>query len=156
PDRLGEARINKGQVQAAAPVPGQDWWLGITLPLAEADFWTTSRDYLVLLALASVELGLLAYSVAASIASAPYRRVQGPTRGAGGDLTARLSYLPVRDEFSARAIAIDKLASRQHDLVKLIKDSSDALGGTADLFGAEAKSTERLAQAQRLSLGSLA
>ena len=62
----------------------------------------------------------------------------------------------MRDEFSTLAIAIDKLASRQHDMVKVIKAVSDTLSDAAVRFKNESTDTEALAQGQRQSLDSLA
>ncbi|MED5525724.1 MAG: methyl-accepting chemotaxis protein [Pseudomonadota bacterium] len=156
-DRLeGKTRIEQGQVLAAASVPGKNWQLAMAQPLQKAAFWDTSKDYFILMAIALVVLAFITYYVSTFIGGALFSQVQALTKVAEGDLTFRLNFLPVRDEFSALAIAIDKLAERQHRLVKLVKDSSDALAGSADLFGTEAANTDRLAQSQRQSLDSLA
>ncbi|WKE66817.1 methyl-accepting chemotaxis protein [Gallaecimonas kandeliae] len=148
--------IVKGQAAAAAQVPGKGWWLGQEAKLEKAEFWATSKDYLLLLAVALVILGIITYYVSTFIGGALFSQVQAITRVADGDLTFRLNFFPVRDEFSSLAIAIDRLAERQHQLVKLIKDSSDALGHSADTFRGQAANTEGLAQNQRQSLDSLA
>ncbi|EKE68418.1 methyl-accepting chemotaxis protein [Gallaecimonas xiamenensis] len=156
-ERLAQsAQVEHGQIMAATSVPGRDWYLSLHSPLEEAEFWATSQDYLVLLGAALVLLSIITYYVSTFIGGALYTQVQALTKVAEGDLTFRLNFFPVRDEFSTLAIAIDKLAERQHQLVKLIKESSDALGGSADLFGSEAANTQRLAQDQRQSLDSLA
>ncbi|WP_115719098.1 methyl-accepting chemotaxis protein [Gallaecimonas mangrovi] len=150
------ALIENEQVLAAATVPNKGWQLALQRPLTHAGFWHTSKDYLILLIIALVVLGIITYYTSTFISGALYSQVQALTRVADGDLTYRLNFHPVRDEFSILAIAIDKLAERQHRLVKLVKDSSDSLAGSADMFGTEAINTERLAKAQRQSLDSLA
>ena len=53
---------------------------------------------------------------------------------AGGDLTFRLNFFPVRDEFSILAGSIDKFTDRQHKIVQLVEESAEALTLAADEF----------------------
>ena len=75
---------------------------------------------------------------------------------AGGDLTFRLNFFPVRDEFSILAGSIDTFTDRQHKIVQLVEESADALTLAADEFREHASDGEQLARAQRQHMDSLA
>ncbi len=75
---------------------------------------------------------------------------------AGGDLTFRLNFFPVRDEFSTLAGSIDRFTDRQHQIVKLVEESAEALTMAADEFRDHAREGETMARSQRQHMDSLA
>ncbi|WP_406667165.1 methyl-accepting chemotaxis protein [Gallaecimonas sp. GXIMD1310] len=157
-DKLGShALLTADQMLvAAADVPGKPWLLAQQHPLLAKPFWDVAEPYAIMLSIALAILGVINYYITTFIGGALFSQVQALTRVADGDLTFRLNFLPVRDEFSTLAIAIDKLASRQHDMVKVIKAVSDTLSDAAVRFKNESTDTQALAQGQRQSLDSLA
>ncbi|WP_341501252.1 methyl-accepting chemotaxis protein [Gallaecimonas sp. GXIMD4217] len=139
-------------------VAGKDWYLGLSLDLSKAggNVWEELQSWLIIMAVAVLLMAMTTYYVATFIGGALYSNVQAINRVADGDLTFRLNFFRVRDEFSILAIAIDKLAERQQNLVTLISDTANALGQSADSFRTHAGNAEGLAQAQRQHLDSLA
>ncbi|WP_427982546.1 methyl-accepting chemotaxis protein [Agarivorans sp.] len=83
--------------------------------------------------------GLLFYYVMTFIGGAMYQIHRALDLLAKGDLTHRLNYFPVRDEFSSIAIIIDKVAVREHQLVSetnasnaMVKDLCEQLNQTSE------------------------
>ncbi|WP_406610583.1 methyl-accepting chemotaxis protein [Agarivorans sp. JK6] len=83
--------------------------------------------------------GLLFYYVMTFIGGAMYQIHNALDLLAKGDLTNRLNYFPVRDEFSSIAIIIDKVAEREHQLVSetnasnaMVKDLCHQLNQTSE------------------------
>lgn len=83
--------------------------------------------------------GLLFYYVMTFIGGAMYHIHRALDLLAKGDLTNRLNYFPVRDEFSSIAIIIDKVAIREHQLVSetnasnaMVKDLCEQLNQTSE------------------------
>ena len=75
---------------------------------------------------------------------------------ANGDLTFRLNFFPVRDEFSILAGSIDTFTDRQHKIVQLVEESADALPWPPTNFASMPATARQLARAQRQLPGSLA
>ncbi|WP_198150172.1 methyl-accepting chemotaxis protein [Agarivorans gilvus] len=83
--------------------------------------------------------GLLFYYVMTFIGGAMYQIHRALDLLSKGDLTHRLNYFPVRDEFSSIAIIIDKVAIREHQLVSetnasnaMVKDLCEQLNQTSE------------------------
>ncbi|GDY27738.1 methyl-accepting chemotaxis protein [Agarivorans sp. Toyoura001] len=83
--------------------------------------------------------GLLFYYIMTFIGGAMYQIHNALDMLAKGDLTYRLNYFPVRDEFSSIAIIIDKVAEREHQLVSetnatngLVKQLCEQLSSTSE------------------------
>ncbi|RYV01318.1 chemotaxis protein [Shewanella sp. OPT22] len=96
------------------------------------------------------------YYISTFIRGALYTTVMALERAAGGDLTNRLNFFKVPDEFSHLAISIDTLVDRQHQLVKQIIQSTDQIRNVVNEFRGNAGQGQDLAVNQRQHLDSLA
>ncbi|MDD1795150.1 methyl-accepting chemotaxis protein [Enterovibrio makurazakiensis] len=102
-------------------------------------------------------VGLLAlHYVSSFIGGAMYTMNSSLQRMLDGDLTSRMNFFPVRDEFSIIANTVDSVADREHSLVKAIKNASTLMGQiSADLTNRSTES-QSLSTEQRSYLDSLA
>ncbi|PML77297.1 methyl-accepting chemotaxis protein [Enterovibrio norvegicus] len=102
-------------------------------------------------------LGLMAsHYVSSFIGGAMFTMNSALQRMLDGDLTSRMNFFRVRDEFSVIANTVDNIADREHSLVKAIKNASTLMEGlSADLNRRSAES-EKLSTEQRGYLDSLA
>ncbi|WP_394130022.1 methyl-accepting chemotaxis protein [Shewanella maritima] len=97
-----------------------------------------------------------AYYISTFVGGALYTTVTALKRAADGDLTGRLNFFEVKDEFSILAISIDKLVERQHNLVKQITHATDQIRNVVLNFRNNAQEGQSLAVNQRQHLDSLA
>jgi methyl-accepting chemotaxis protein len=102
-----------------------------------------------IIALVNYVLGRFTYRTLYSLNKALHRL-------ADGNLTERLNFVPSRDEFSSVARSIDRLADRQHQTMKLVSESTEALEMFADGFNEAASEGQSSARTQRQFLDSLA
>ena len=96
------------------------------------------------------------YYISSFIRGALYTTVMALRRAADGDLTNRLNFFKVPDEFSHLAISIDELVERQHQLVKQIIQSTVQIRNVVNEFRGNANQGQDLAVNQRQHLDSLA
>ncbi|MGI2260790.1 methyl-accepting chemotaxis protein [Shewanella sp. GXUN23E] len=115
------------------------------------------NNLLIFMTIAAVLLILgVGYAIATFVGGALYTTVNALKRAAEGDLTGRLNFFEVKDEFSILAISIDTLVARQHQLVSQVHATASALRHTADSFEASAAEGHRLSNEQTEQLDSLA
>lgn len=108
------------------------------------------------IALLLLVLFLCAYYISTFVGGALYTTVMALKRAASGDLTGRLNFFEVKDEFSILAISIDTLVERQHKLVAQIAASTDKIRDIVSAFRSTAQQGQSLAVNQRQHLDSLA
>ncbi|MCL1089375.1 methyl-accepting chemotaxis protein [Shewanella profunda] len=101
-------------------------------------------------------LFLFSYYISTFVGGALYTTVMALKRAASGDLTGRLNFFEVKDEFSILAISIDTLVERQHTLVKQIAESTSKIREVVSSFRNTAQQGQSLAVNQRQHLDSLA
>ena len=115
----------------------------------------TSAAYIVMVALLLV-LFAFAYYISTFVGGALYTTVMALKRAAEGDLTGRLNFFPVNDEFSILAISIDALVERQHALVQQITQATEQIRTVVSSFRHTAQEGQSMAVNQRQHLDSLA
>ncbi|WP_394147052.1 methyl-accepting chemotaxis protein [Shewanella atlantica] len=96
------------------------------------------------------------YYISTFVGGALYTSVMALKRAADGDLTGRLNFFEVKDEFSLLAISIDTLVERQHTLVKQLSQASTQIRQVVQSFRQNAQEGQSLAANQRQHLDSLA
>ncbi|QIR14354.1 methyl-accepting chemotaxis protein [Shewanella aestuarii] len=101
-------------------------------------------------------LFLFAYYISTFVGGALWTTVTALKRAANGDLTGRLNFFEVKDEFSTLAISIDALVERQHTLVKQITHATNQIRSVVGGFRATAQDGQVMAVNQRQHLDSLA
>lgn len=96
------------------------------------------------------------YYISSFVGGALYTNVMALKRAADGDLTGRLNFFEVKDEFSILAISIDTLVERQHLLVTQLSQASQQIRQVVQSFRQNAQEGQSLASNQRQHLDSLA
>ncbi len=90
----------------------------------EQDLWhalTTTHITIIAVSLFVVAMGV--YYIMTFIGGAMFAMNKSLTTLADGDLTSRMNYFEVRDEFSTIAITIDKVSDREQKMVLSIQES---------------------------------
>lgn len=130
----------------------------ISIDNSEIDALLTQDNLLVygLMAALLFVLFLFSYYISTFVGGALYTTVMALKRAASGDLTGRLNFFEVKDEFSILAISIDTLVERQHTLVKQIAESTSKIREVVSSFRNTAQKGQSLAVNQRQHLDSLA
>lgn len=112
---------------------GRSWETGATAisTKVKSDFWSyidvTSWGFLSIMFLISA---MALHYVSSFIGGAMYTMNYALQRMLDGDLTSRMNFFPVRDEFSIIATTVDNIANREHSLVKAIKKCCGSHGAT--------------------------
>ncbi|KLV07052.1 chemotaxis protein [Photobacterium aquae] len=75
---------------------------------------------------------------------------------ADGDLTSRLNFFPVRDEFSTIAITIDRVTEREHQLVLATQEATQLMQQISQSLQQRSLENEHLSSSQQQHLNSLA
>ncbi|MEZ9564226.1 methyl-accepting chemotaxis protein [Vibrio artabrorum] len=91
--------------------PDQNLWSALT----------TTHISIIAVTLSLIALGV--YYIMTFIGGAMFSMNKALNTLANGDLTCRMNYFPVRDEFSDIAITIDKVAKREQKMVLSIQES---------------------------------
>ncbi|MFV8434020.1 methyl-accepting chemotaxis protein [Vibrio owensii] len=82
-----------------------------------------SYDQIALILLTLLIFAFGVYNIMTFIGGAMFAMNKALNTLANGDLTARLNYIPARDEFSEIANTIDKVAEREEKMVQSIRES---------------------------------
>ncbi|WP_297891435.1 methyl-accepting chemotaxis protein [Shewanella sp.] len=145
-------------LRAISSVNDQDLITIIPIDERELDALLAKDNWLVygLMALLLFVLFLFSYYISTFVGGALYTTVMALKRAASGDLTGRLNFFEVKDEFSILAISIDTLVERQHTLVKQIAESTSKIREVVASFRNTAQQGQSLAVNQRQHLDSLA
>ncbi|MDT3272950.1 methyl-accepting chemotaxis protein [Shewanella sp. SP2S2-4] len=157
--RSGGGIDNSGKLpRAVSGVNDQNLITIIPLDSKEIDALLAKDNLLVygLMAALLFVLFLFSYYISTFVGGALYTTVMALKRAASGDLTGRLNFFEVKDEFSILAISIDTLVERQHLLVKQIAESTTKIREVVSSFRSTAQQGQSLAVNQRQHLDSLA
>ncbi|WP_038174799.1 methyl-accepting chemotaxis protein [Vibrio pacinii] len=106
----GAVSINNGAFSIAA-VHEQNLWASMS----------TTHGVIILVTLSLIALGV--YYIMTFIGGAMFTMNKALNTIANGDLTSRMNFFKVRDEFSEIAITIDKVAEREQNMVISIQES---------------------------------
>ncbi|MCL1144759.1 methyl-accepting chemotaxis protein [Shewanella marinintestina] len=114
-----------------------------------------SLAYIALTLLIMIIL-LASYYISSFVGGALYTNVMALKKAADGDLTGRLNFFEVKDEFSILAISIDTLVERQHKLVSEMTSGNEQIRNVVQAFRNTATDGQALAVDQRQHIDSLA
>lgn len=99
---------------------------------------------------------IVSYYISTFVRGALYTNVTALQKAAAGDLTGRLNYFKVKDEFSHLALSIDTLVDRQQSLVQQMSQATSQIRQVVQSFRNTAQEGQSLAMDQRQHLDSLA
>ncbi|WP_421225566.1 methyl-accepting chemotaxis protein [Aeromonas enteropelogenes] len=146
----------QGEHYRFSAAAGQAGYVTGQLDVSNLSMWDDQGSTLLLIAILAVLMALVIHYMMTFVSGALYSTNKALQTVADGDLTFRLNFFPVRDEFSVLAGSIDRFTDRQHKIVKLVEESAEALTLAADEFREHAGEGEAMARAQRLHMDSLA
>ncbi|WP_421200601.1 methyl-accepting chemotaxis protein [Aeromonas enteropelogenes] len=146
----------QGEHYRFSAAAGQAGYVTGQLDVSNLSMWDDQGSTLILIAVLAVLMALVIHYMMTFVSGALYSTNKALQTVADGDLTFRLNFFPVRDEFSVLAGSIDRFTDRQHKIVKLVEESAEALTLAADEFREHAGEGEAMARAQRLHIDSLA
>ena len=135
---------------------GQAGYVTGDLDTGNLSMWEGQGSTLLLIGALAALMALVIHYMMTFVSGALYSTNKALQTVADGDLTFRLNFFPVRDEFSTLAGSIDRFTDRQHQIVKLVEESAEALTMAADEFRDHAREGETMARSQRQHMDSLA
>ncbi|MBL0441269.1 methyl-accepting chemotaxis protein [Aeromonas veronii] len=135
---------------------GQAGYVTGDLDTGNLSMWDGQGSTLTLIAALAALMALVIHYMMTFVSGALYSTNKALQTVADGDLTFRLNFFPVRDEFSTLAGSIDRFTDRQHQIVKLVEESAEALTMAAEEFRDHAREGESMARSQRQHMDSLA
>ncbi len=135
---------------------GQAGYVTGDLDTGNLSMWEGQGSTLLLIGALAALMALVIHYMMTFVSGALYSTNKALQTVADGDLTFRLNFFPVRDEFSTLAGSIDRFTDRQHQIVKLVEESAEALTMAADEFRDHAREGETIARSQRQHMDSLA
>ncbi|MBS4693951.1 methyl-accepting chemotaxis protein [Aeromonas allosaccharophila] len=135
---------------------GQAGYVTGDLDTGNLSMWDGQGSTLTLIGALAALMALVIHYMMTFVSGALYSTNKALQTVADGDLTFRLNFFPVRDEFSTLAGSIDRFTDRQHQIVKLVEESAEALTMAADEFRDHAREGETMARSQRQHMDSLA
>ncbi|HHQ4797645.1 TPA: methyl-accepting chemotaxis protein [Aeromonas veronii] len=135
---------------------GQAGYVTGDLDTGNLSMWEGQGSTLLLIGALAALMALVIHYMMTFVSGALYSTNKALQTVADGDLTFRLNFFPVRDEFSTLAGSIDRFTDRQHQVVKLVEESAEALTLAADEFRDHAREGETMARSQRQHMDSLA
>uniref|UniRef100_UPI003BA18704 methyl-accepting chemotaxis protein n=1 Tax=Aeromonas jandaei TaxID=650 RepID=UPI003BA18704 len=135
---------------------GQAGYVTGELDTSTSSMWDDQGTTLTMIGALAALMALVIHYMMTFVSGALYSTNKALQTVADGDLTFRLNFFPVRDEFSTLAGSIDRFTDRQHQIVKLVEESAEALTMAADEFRDHASEGENMARAQRQHMDSLA
>jgi len=135
---------------------GQAGYVTGELDTGNLSMWEGQGSTLLLIGTLAALMALVTHYLMTFVSGALYSTNKALQTVADGDLTFRLNFFPVRDEFSTLAGSIDRFTDRQHQIVKLVEESAEALTMAADEFRDHAREGESMARSQRQHMDSLA
>ncbi|MGL5178795.1 MAG: methyl-accepting chemotaxis protein [Aeromonas veronii] len=144
-----------GHYLFSAPA-GQAGYVTGDLDTGNLSMWEGQGSTLLLIGALAALMALVIHYMMTFVSGALYSTNKALQTVADGDLTFRLNFFPVRDEFSTLAGSIDRFTDRQHQIVKLVEESAEALTMAADEFRDHAREGETMARSQRQHMDSLA
>ncbi|HDX9007665.1 methyl-accepting chemotaxis protein [Aeromonas dhakensis] len=146
----------QGDIYRYGASAGQAGVITGTLDASRYSLWDGQGTTLTIIAVLAALLALVTHYLMTFVSGALYSTNKALQTVADGDLTFRLNFFPVRDEFSILAGSIDRFTDRQHKIVQLVEESAEALTMAADEFRDHASAGETMARSQRQHMDSLA
>ncbi|WP_338884884.1 methyl-accepting chemotaxis protein [Aeromonas hydrophila] len=146
----------QGDIYRYGASAGQAGVITGTLDASRYSMWDGQGTTLTIIAVLAALLALVTHYLMTFVSGALYSTNKALQTVADGDLTFRLNFFPVRDEFSILAGSIDRFTDRQHKIVQLVEESAEALTLAADEFRDHASDGESMARSQRQHMDSLA
>ncbi|HDZ8840806.1 TPA: methyl-accepting chemotaxis protein [Aeromonas dhakensis] len=146
----------QGDIYRYGASAGQAGVVTGTLDASRYSLWDGQGTTLTIIAVLAALLALVTHYLMTFVSGALYSTNKALQTVADGDLTFRLNFFPVRDEFSILAGSIDRFTDRQHKIVQLVEESAEALTMAADEFRDHASEGESMARSQRQHMDSLA
>ncbi|MGS0726852.1 methyl-accepting chemotaxis protein, partial [Shewanella sp. 0m-11] len=150
----GNIKINGNRIESVSPVSPN----GLITTLYGEQINDIHNEYVAYIALAILISIILitSYYISSFVGGALFTNVMALKRAADGDLTGRLNFFEVKDEFSILAISIDTLVERQHKLVSEMTNASSQIRNIVQAFRNTAEEGQSLAMNQRQHIDSLA
>ncbi|ENO8417138.1 methyl-accepting chemotaxis protein [Vibrio mimicus] len=133
-----------------------DGAFGLTT-LHDVDLWhTLTWHHWLVIAVTLLVMAAGVYYIMTFIGGAMYSLHKALETLGKGDLTYRMNYFPVRDEFSEIAITFDKVAQREQKLVHSIQESVALMQQISSDLNLSAQSSASASESQQEHLNSLA
>ncbi|MGL0951496.1 methyl-accepting chemotaxis protein [Vibrio vulnificus] len=123
----------------------------------EQDLWTSlSSVHWTVISVSLFIVALAVYYIMTFIGGAMFTMNKALSTLANGDLTARMNFFQVRDEFSTIAITIDKVAEREQKMVLSIQESVALMQQISSDLNQSICSSSDISNSQQEHLNSLA
>ncbi|EOY4516273.1 TPA: methyl-accepting chemotaxis protein [Vibrio vulnificus] len=123
----------------------------------EQDLWTAlSSVHWTVISVSLFIVALAVYYIMTFIGGAMFTMNKALSTLANGDLTARMNFFQVRDEFSTIAITIDKVAEREQKMVLSIQESVALMQQISSDLNQSICSSSDISNSQQEHLNSLA
>lgn len=123
----------------------------------EQDLWTAlSSVHWTVISVSLFIVALAVYYIMTFIGGAMFTMNKALSTLANGDLTARMNFFQVRDEFSTIAITIDKVAEREQKMVLSIQESIALMQQISSDLNQSICSSSDISNSQQEHLNSLA
>ncbi|MEJ3624588.1 methyl-accepting chemotaxis protein [Vibrio vulnificus] len=123
----------------------------------EQDLWTAlSSVHWTVISVSLFIVALAVYYIMTFIGGAMFTMNKALSTLANGDLTARMNFFQVRDEFSTIAITIDKVAEREQKMVLSIQESVALMQQISSELNQSICSSSDISNSQQEHLNSLA
>ncbi|EJV2651088.1 methyl-accepting chemotaxis protein [Vibrio vulnificus] len=123
----------------------------------EQDLWTAlSSAHWTIISVSLFIVALAVYYIMTFIGGAMFTMNKALSTLANGDLTARMNFFQVRDEFSTIAITIDKVAEREQKMVLSIQESVALMQQISSDLNQSICSSSDISNSQQEHLNSLA
>jgi len=133
----------QGEVYHYSASAGQAGFLTGSLDTGRYSLWDGQGTTLTIIAVLAALLALITHYLMTFVSGALYSTNKALQTVAGGDLTFRLNFFPVRDEFSILAGSIDKFTDRQHKIVRAQRQHMDSLATAMEQMSAAIREVAR-------------
>lgn len=121
------------------------------------NLWTTlSTLHITIIAVTLFLIAMGVYYIMTFIGGAMFTMNKALTTLSDGDLTSRMNFFKVRDEFSEIAITIDKVAEREQNMVLSIQESIALMQQISSDLNLSNQNTAEISGTQQEHLNSLA
>ena len=119
-------------------------------------WYALSTFQITLISIAVVLAGIAIYYIMTFIGGAMFTMNKALQALSTGDLTNRMNFFPVRDEFSTIAITIDKVSEREQKLVLAMQESVALMQQISSDLSQSAQQSSSISNTQQSHLDSLA
>lgn len=151
---LANSNIQVGQGDLSLLVPGMNYSISATEMPGVLSYLSTTQitvsTIIMLIVLATV------YYIMTFISGAMFTTNRALSALANGDLTNRLNFFKVRDEFSTIAITIDQVSEREQQLVTATQQATALMQQISHNLHQRSQQSEQLSTSQQQHLDSLA